>query len=159
MSSPTAPTFRLTRQAGRVLFHPGSDGTEQPARLVWACPVSRQPGAFAILDEKKKELAFVTDLADLDPASRHIATEELRQRYLMPKIQRVIRTRSQLGTRYWEVATDHGPQHFVIRNPNRDVVWFGDDRLVLRDTLGNRYEIESLAALDSRSREEIDRVI
>ena len=157
--SSTTHTFRLTRKAGRVLFHPGSDGAEQPARLVWACPISSRPGAFAILDEKKKELAFVTDWAGLDPESRRIAEDELRLRYLMPKIQRVIRTHAQLGTRYWEVATDHGPQHFVIRNPNRDVVWFGDDRLVLRDTLGNRYEIESLTALDSHSQTEIDRVI
>lgn len=155
----TTPTFRLTRKVGRVYFQAVADGAEQPARLVWACPISNRPGAFAILDEKKKELAFVTDLAGLDPESRRVAEDELRLRYLMPKIQRVIRTHAQLGTRYWEVATDHGPQQFVIRNPNRDVVWFGDDRLVLRDTIGNRYEIESLTALDPRSQAEIDRVI
>ena len=155
--SPT-PSIRLLRKLDRVFLR-SDDGTDQPVRLAWARPVSGRGSSIAILDEKKKEIVLLPDLAALDPESRRVAEEELCQRYLMPKIRQVIRTQAHLGTRYWEVETDHGPRHFVVRNPNRDVLWLTDDHLVLRDPLGNRFEIESLAALDARSRTAIERVI
>jgi hypothetical protein len=70
-------------------------------------------------------------------------------------VSRVKRIDVQFGTRYWEVDTDRGPRWFALREPGKNVVWLSDDRLVLRDTAGNRYEIADLSALDARSRRAI----
>lgn len=95
----------------------------------------------------------------LDPASRALAEEELARRYLAPRIVRVLRSIVNFGSRYWDVETDRGIRRFIMKDPNKNVFWVTDDHLVLRDTLGNRYEIVSLRALDEASRAEIDRVM
>jgi hypothetical protein len=149
--------IKLLRRGDQV--HAELNGESKPVRLVWARPVSAAGNEIAVLDEKKREVALLPGLDALDPASRQIAEEELRRRYLLPKITRVLQTRSHLGTRYWHVETDHGVRHFVVRNPNHDVLWLSDDHLVLRDPLGNRFEITSIAALDPASRAAVLQVI
>jgi hypothetical protein len=152
-------TYRLFRKDGQLHVQEAGKDESVAVRAVWALPVTGRGGPVVLLDAKKKEVALLDDLATLDAASRQLVEEELRCRYLLPRITRVIRTTAQLGTRYWHVETDHGPRHFVVRNPNRDVVWISDDQLVLRDPLGNRFEIPSLAALDSLSRAEVLKVV
>lgn len=159
MSAEPAGQFRLFRKLDQTFLWCGSDGEARPVKLVWARPVSGQGREISLFDEKKKEVLMLLSLDALDSASRKIAEEELGRRYLMPRITRVVRTHAHVGTRYWHVETDHGPRHFVVRNPNRDVVWVTDDRVVLRDPLGNRLEIVSLRALDAASRAEVDKVI
>lgn len=152
-------TFRLLRTLDQLHAQFADQTDSQPVRLVWALPVSGRGRQVSLLDAKKKELALLDNLDALDPASRQLAEEELTSRYLVPHITRVLRTTAQLGTRYWHVETNHGPRHFVIRNPNRDVIWITDDHLVLRDPLGNRFEILSLAALDAASQIEVRKVV
>ena len=102
---------------------------------------------------------MLTDLSCLDPESRRVAEEELERRYLVPKITRVIAATANLGNRYWHVATDHGERRFLMKDPAANTVWITDDHLLICDTLGNRYEISALTALDSRSQIMIDMVL
>ncbi len=88
-----------------------------------------------------------------------IATEELEKRYLIPKITQVKKASTCSGNRYMEVETDRGPKTILIKDPNSNVLWFTNDRLMIRDTLGNRFEIASLAKLSDRSQKEIDKII
>jgi hypothetical protein len=159
MSVEPRGTIKLFRKLDQIFLLTGSEADAQPVKLVWARPVSGQGQEVSLLDDKKKEVVMLLNLDALEPASRKIAEDELGRRYLMPQIVRVLRTHAHVGTRYWQVETNHGPRHFVIRNPNRDVVWVTTDRVVLRDRLGNRFEIVSLSALDTASRAEVDKVI
>ena len=151
--------LRLTRKLDRVYAHFPGNGEPAPVRLVWARPISGKGQEVSVLSEDKKEIAMIRSLDDLDADSRRIAEAELEQRYLVPKITRVIRTMATFGNRYWAVETDRGHQAFLMKDPNKNAIWVTEDRLILRDTIGNRYEIESLRALDDRSRAEIERVI
>ncbi|MCG3149917.1 MAG: hypothetical protein PCFJNLEI_03384 [Verrucomicrobiae bacterium] len=148
--------MKLLRHGDQI--HAELDGETKVVRLVWARPISTAGREIALLDEKKREVALLPGLDALDPTSRQIAEEELRRRYLLPRITRVLQTRSHFGTRYWHVETNHGVRRFVVRNPNHDIIWLSDDHLVLRDPLGNRFEIPSLAALDSASRAAVNNV-
>jgi hypothetical protein len=159
MSAEPTGTIKLFRKLDQIFLLTGSEADARPVKLVWARPVSGQGQEVSLLDDKKKEVLMLLNLDALEPASRKIAEDELGCRYLMPRITRVLRTHAHVGTRYWQVETDHGPRYFVIRNPNRDVVWVTNDRVVLRDPLGNRFEIASLNALDTASRAEVDKVI
>lgn len=155
---PTGP-IKLFRKSDQIFLLTGNETDARPVKLVWARPVSGQGQEVSLLGDKKKEVLMLLNLDALDPASRKIAEEELGHRYLMPRIVRVLRTHAHVGTRYWHVETNHGPRQFIVRNPNRDVVWVTDDHVVLRDPLGNRFEIPSLIALDAASRAEVDKVI
>ena len=159
MQAEPGKPFKLFRKLDQIFLQYGSDGEARPVKLVWARPVSGQGQEVSVLDNEKKEILMLFNLDALDLDSRRIVEEALDRRYLMPRITRVLRTHAHIGTRYWHVETNHGPRHFVVRNPNRDVVWVTNDRIVLRDPLGNRFEIPSLTALDAASRAEVDKVI
>ena len=159
MAEPADKPFKLFRKLDKVFIRFLEGGEEKPVRILWARPVSAMGQEVSIMDEKKKELALLKDLSALDPGSRLIAEEELQKRYLTARIQRVLEATAQFGTRSWKVETDRGLRHFVVKNVNKDVTWITEDHILIRDTLGYRYEIASLAALDEGSQAEVDKVL
>ena len=133
---------------------------EVPVKLVWVRPISGRGGEVACLDPKKKtEVAMLSSLAALDPDSRRVAEEELGRRYLVPRITRVLRATANFGVRYWHVETDLGERRFALKHAAKNAVWITEDHLVLRDTLGCRYEIKPYSVLDRASRAEVEKVI
>ena len=126
---------------------------------MWARPISGRGADISIVDERKREVLLLHDLSALDAASRGCLEAELHSAYLMPKITRVNRTDARYGNRYWDVETDCGPRRFVIKDPAANVQWDNGDRMIIRDTLDNRYEIESLAALDAASRAAVEKIV
>lgn len=149
----------LVRKLDRVYIQREGKIDDKPVKLVWARPISGKGREVAILDDKKKEIVTLKSLDCLDPEARKIAAEELDQRYLVARIKRVISTQTSFGSRYWDVETDRGRRRFVMKDPHKNVVWITKDRLVIRDVLGNRYEIHSIAELDPSSRHEMEKII
>ncbi len=133
---------------------------EEPVRLVYGRPVSARDGEIAVMEaDGSKELAWLVSLEDLDPDSRELARETLWQSYRMAKIDRVVDSHVNHGHRYLKVETDRGPRYFNLKEPGNNVTYLTSDHLVIRDSMGNRYEVESLRALDEESRERLDRVL
>jgi len=158
MDKPAAP-FMILRKLDQVFLRPNDGTGEIPVRLAWARPIYDRGSDICILNEKKREVVMVSSLDALDSDSRRIAEEELNKRYLIPRIIRVNSAYAHLGNRYWHVETEIGPRTFLMKDPTRGVTWITQDHLILRDTLGNRYELASLAALDAFSRAEVLKVI
>jgi hypothetical protein len=104
------------------------------------------------LDEKGREIATVMEPARLPPEQRTAIEAALQERYHLVTISKVHDVHVLFGTRYWSVDTDRGPRQFALREPGKNVTWLAERRLVLRDTAGNRYEIQDSEALDARSR-------
>jgi len=146
---PTKVTLR--RKQDQVLATPADSTEEIPVKILWARPVSGRGKEVSFITMDNREVALIDSLDELDRRSRRIAEEELARRYLVPKIEKVVRTDANFGNRYWVVDTDHGRREFVMRNPNVSVTWITDDKAIIRDTLGNRYEIESYSSLDPES--------
>jgi hypothetical protein len=159
MTPETTKPFKLHRKLDRVFLKFDGDGEEKAVKLVWPRPVSAQGREISFVDDKKKEVVLIKDLAALDADSRRIAEEELERRYLTARIKRVIEATAQFGTRSWKVETDRGVRNFAVKSVNKDVTWVTDDHILIRDTLGYRYEIASLTALDEHSQEEVDKVL
>jgi len=150
---------RLVRKLDGVFASFDGSGEEKPVKLVWARPVSGKGEEVSIVGKDKTELMMLKNLDCLDATSRKIAEEELAARYLVPKITRVIRTHPSFGNRYWAVETNLGWRSFVMKDPTKNASWLSQDRVIIRDTLGNRYEIESVSKLDVRSRAEVQKVL
>jgi len=153
------PQFKLVRKLDQVLLRFGDGRDDLPVRLAWARPVYSRGRDVCILTEKKSEVVMVSSLDALDAESRSIAQDELARRYLIPTITRVISANPHLGNRYWHVETELGERKFLMKDPTRNVVWITGDHLILRDALGNRYEVASLSALDAFSRAEVLKVV
>lgn len=149
----------LVKKQAQVLARIGDDSEEKPVKILWVRPVSGRDREVSIMNKDNKEIALLESLDVLDTASRKIAEEELARRYLIPRITAVLVADPKFGNRYVEAETDRGFRKFLFTDPNSNVVWLSDDRMTIRDTLGNRYEIESFSALDARSRANISRVI
>lgn len=118
----------------------------------WAAPLSRPGYYLALLDSKGEEIALVLEPSkELSPASWQAAQKEMRRRDLTSLILRIETAREDNGAAYFSVATNRGARDFVATNLSTNAIWFGENRLLFIDTQGNRFEVEDLAALDTRS--------
>jgi hypothetical protein len=105
------------------------------------------------------EIALLDSLNDLDESSRCFAKEEIRKKYLIPEITRILKTEVFLGNRYIYTETDYGDRCFIVKNPCVSIRMVPPDGIFIRDTIGNLYRITTLSALDKNSRKELDKVI
>jgi len=149
----------LRRKMDQLLAKLQGSDEELPAKIVWARPVSGRGREVSVLGRDNREIAYLQDLSELDDQSLEVAQAELARRYLVPRITKVTRADANYGNRYWRVETDRGTRTFLMKDPAANMIRLTADRLILRDALGNRYEIESLASLDEASRAFIERVL
>lgn len=121
----------------------------EPRRLF---PITNQTMFITLLDGNEREVAFVRDFAELDEASCQALKDCFSEFYMIPKIQRLIDCEDKFGSLKWTVETDHGRIGFRIRNRHSDIKRLGRlNRIIVRDTDDNRYEIPDCTALDSHS--------
>ena len=64
----------------------------------------------------------------------------------------MLHTHVSFGNRYWNVETDRGPKRFLMKSPETNTTWLTADRCILRDNLGNCYEIPRCPAWTPKSR-------
>lgn len=151
---------RLWREDGKVLYRDPDGGEAQAVRVLWARPLSGRGGPVSIMMAgKKREVAYVASLDELDADSRRVAEEELAVGMVLPRIKRIRQVRPRFGSYYWDVETDMGRNKFVLSSPENNHFRFGNDTVVVKDVAGNCYEIPSVSELDADSRRELDRVL
>ena len=102
---------------------------------------------------------MLPSLEVLDGPSREIAGDELYRAYCLAVVEEVREGKVQNGQRFLRVATDRGERYFNLKEPGRNVSWLSPDRVVIRDSMGNRFLVPSVAALDRDSRARLDRVL
>jgi hypothetical protein len=151
--------IRLWKKGDQIFYESGNGDEPKPVKLVRARPVSFRDGYVSIQDQSNKEIMFLESLEGIDPESRRVIEEELIQRYILSRIIRVIDAQAHFGMRYFHVETDRGERRFALKDASKNAVFVTDDYLILRDTLGCRYEIPSMEALDLRSRLEILKIL
>lgn len=136
-----------------------SDRTVLRPALYRAFPISAPDSFIELREEGGQAVGMLKELAGLDPSSRELAEELLRERYVIPKIQMIEDIRSDFGMWVWRVKTDRGDREFAIRSPREDIRQIplvgpagGRIRKVrITDVDGNIYEIPDLYGLDDRS--------
>ena len=122
----------------------------EPRRLF---PVTNENMFITLLDSDERELGFVRDFDELDEDSREALRQSFAEYYMIPKIERLTKTEEKFGTLKWTVVTDRGDVTFRIRNRNSDIKrLYGTNRVIIRDSNDNRYEIPDIENLDGRSK-------
>lgn len=138
---------RFTRAGARIDV--SIDGAEPVTNVsvFRAFPLSAPYNFLSIRTEKNKELGLLADPTALESASRMIVEEEIRRRYMLPVVRRVIRLRERFEILECLVETDRGTCHFSIRNLRENLLRPQPNRYILTDVDGNRFDIPDLREL------------
>ncbi|MBQ2963878.1 MAG: DUF1854 domain-containing protein [Clostridia bacterium] len=120
----------------------------EPHRLF---PVSGLMKYISLLDEEGNEKMIIRDLDQLMPESKEVILNCLNERYMIPKITRLIKRTEKFKIWMWTVDTDRGEYTFEIINSYQSIKILYDGRILIKDGNDNRYEIPDLYALDKRS--------
>lgn len=107
-------------------------------------------------DEKAKEIGIIQNLKDLGKEEQEMIQEQVRLRYFMPVIRKVMDVKDEYGYAYWHVMTDFGTCRFTTHMGGDAVVNLGEARYQITDIDGNRYEIPDLYALTVMERKKLD---
>lgn len=107
-------------------------------------------------DEKAKEIGMIEKLSELTPDQQEIIREQIKLRYFMPVITKVLDIKDEYGYAYWHVATDFGVCRFTTQISGDAVVTLNDCRLLITDIDGNRYEIPDFNQLHITERKKLD---
>ena len=108
---------------------------------------------------EQQEIGQIRRISDLRPEGRALILEELRKRYFVHTVEKIVSMREDMGYFYWTVETDKGPLEFPVPISTRYVSRVGPRGRQIRDADGNRYAIPDLDAMDAHSRSVFDRYI
>ena len=107
-------------------------------------------------DEKAKEIGLIQKLTDLPNDQQEMIREQIRLRYFMPVITKVLDIKDEYGYAYWYVTTNFGTLRFTTQMSGNAVVTLSDSRLLVTDIDGNRYEIPDFYKLSVMERKKLD---
>ncbi|MEI8242627.1 MAG: DUF1854 domain-containing protein [bacterium] len=120
-----------------------------------AFPLTAPDRFLSIRNEKNEELGLLAAPAQLDPASRALVEDEIRRRYVLPVVRRVIQIRERFEILECQVETDRGACRFSVRNLRESLLRPQPNRYILTDVDGNRFDIPDLRALPPASRAQL----
>ena len=107
-------------------------------------------------DEKAKEIGMIEKLSLLKPDQQEMIREQIKLRYFIPVITKVLDVKDEYGYAYWHALTNFGVCRFTTRMSGNAVVSLSDSRLMVTDIDGNRYEIPDFYQLSVMERKKLD---
>lgn len=143
---------RFRWEGGRLQMLLEGEEEWREITLVRLFPLSEPEGWLSVLDREGKEVGILMDARRLAPESLACVREELRRRYVVPQILRILACREKHEWVEWTVETDRGRTTFLTRRLREQVQQPLPRRLVLVDVEGNRYDIPDVEALPPESR-------
>jgi len=120
-------------------------------------PLSESERWVSVLDDEGRELGIIEELGKLDVESRKMILDELRRRYVLPRIRKILSCKERFDLVVWEVETDRGVKEFLSRNLRENIQQPNQNRLILTDVDGNRYDIPDFQSLDKKSQTLLER--
>ena len=107
-------------------------------------------------DEKAREIGIIEKLSQLEPDQQEMIREQIKLRYFMPSITKVLDVKDEYGYAYWNVVTTFGACRFTTQMSGDAVIHLSDSRLLVTDIDGNRYEIPDFYQLSVMERKKLD---
>ena len=103
-----------------------------------------------------KEIGIITSIYVFDEAQQKYIVDELNRKYFIPVIETIYSVKEKYGFSYWEVKTNIGKIKFTVHDAYRNILKINEDRIMVTDVNGNRYEIVSLIGIDRQSFRKIE---
>lgn len=127
------------------------DEVYQGVRASLALPIT-EPDKYISLrygatKGEEQELGMVRDFNDLSDEQKQLIRRELRKRYFIHIIYKIISLKEQFGFLYFEAETSKGLRKFAVRFEYNRVQDYSEFGRVVLDTDDNRYVIPDLRKL------------
>lgn len=106
---------------------------------------------ISVTDSEGNEHGIIRALTDFDTDTANKLRHELERKYFSAKITKIIAVEEKFGNSVWTVETPQGTRIMTLKDTFKSIIRIGDDRAIVVDEDANRYEIESLSALDRHS--------
>lgn len=119
-----------------------------------AFPFDR-PYEYISVSDDNGEIGIIFNIDEFID-SRAIIKSELDSKYFAPKIQKIVSIKERFGYSYWKVKCDRGGYDFTVKDTFKSIIHVSQDRVFIMDVDSNRFEIESLEALDRKSFRKIE---
>ncbi len=154
----TAENAVFTRTEGGFLSLTFGEKTYDRVGVYLTFPLTNPQEYISIreADEKAKEIGMIRSLNDMPRKVQEMIEEQVRLRYFMPVIRKVMEVKDEYGYAYWHVQTDFGSCRFTTHMGGDAVVSLGDARYQITDIDGNRYDLPDLYALTVMERKKLD---
>jgi hypothetical protein len=147
----------LSRNPWGKLVLRGTDGRMHEGVVpVRAFPIQAPEHDISLLDADGHELAWIPDLAALPEPAQGLVRAALAEREFMPEILAILSVSSFATPSTWQVRTDRGETHFVLKG-DEDIRRLFGNTLLVTDAHGIQFLIRDMAALDRESRRLLDR--
>ena len=130
--------------------------TEERAFLYRQFPFEVQWEFISVMNSDKQEIGILRELEQFDGETKALLIKELTRRYYTPVIKRILSMKERYGFSYWKVTTTDGDISFTLQDTFRSIIRMGENRLLLLDVNGNRFEIPDVTALDRKSYKKIE---
>lgn len=126
---------------------------EAPVRvyLYRAFPHDMPDKYISVTDSEKSEYGMIKDLSEFGEKIYDTVLKDLERRYFIPKILAITALEEKFGNSYWNIVTDIGERVITVKDTFKSIIRIGEDRAMVSDEDGNRYEIVSLSGLDRKS--------
>ncbi len=111
---------------------------------------------ISVMDEDKNELGVIRSLEQFGTEMSSVLEEDLSRRYFIPKILEITALDEKFGNSYWTLKTNVGERIITVHDTFKNIIRIGEDRAIVCDADGNRYEIVSLSGLDRKSARRIE---
>lgn len=154
----TSENAKFCRTDGGFLSLKLEDKTYDRVGVYLTFPLTNPEEFISIreTDEKAKEIGIIQRLKDMEKDVQEMIREQVRLRYFMPVIRRVMDVKDEYGYAYWHVTTDFGACRFTTHMGGDAVINIGGARYQITDIDGNRYELPDLYALTVMERKKLD---
>lgn len=107
-------------------------------------------------DDKREEIGIIENLSLFDEKTVELIERQLERRYFIPKIIKIISIKEEFGHAYWTVMTDRGKCKFTSWAGSAGSVIQNNDRVIIRDSNANRYEIPDINKLTQKELKKLD---
>jgi hypothetical protein len=141
------------------LVYTGTGGEEHVnVDAVRAFPITAADEGVALLGPDGHELAWLPSLDILTPSERALVEDKLATRGFMPEIRRVISVSGYATPCTWQVETDRGATHLILK-AEEDIRRLAAPTLLIVDNRGIQFLIRDPQVLDANSRKILDRFL
>lgn len=108
-------------------------------------------------NEKAREIGVIKDLdVDLSKEEVKMIKEQLDLRYFTPIIKKVNDIKEEYGYAYFNVKTNFGVCKFTIQMNGGSVFHLSENRILITDLDGNRFEVPDLLKLSAKELKKLD---
>lgn len=111
---------------------------------------------ISVADMEGKEIGIIKDLSELPEEQCDLVKNELAGRYFCPEITVIETIKEKMGYYYFDVDISGYKKVFAVKDITRSIKQLDEQRIIITDVDGNRYFIQDIWAIDSKSRRKIE---